>query len=168
MSTGSNTGSPLDTREPTRSEEDTAHPSPPGQQDSRQVLARVEVESVFAGPLPPPETLAAYNAIVPDAAERFLKMAEAQALHRQKLEATAIRSDARQAMLGLYFGLVVTLAMLAVAAYIAALGQTIGGAILGGAAVVQLAGVFVYGTRSRRRERIEKAKVMARTDSPSP
>ena len=71
-------------------------------------------------------------------------------------------------MLGLCFGLVVTLAMLAVAAYIAALGQTIGGAILGGAAVVQLAGVFVYGTRSRRRERIEKAKVMARTDSPSP
>ena len=157
MSADSDTGSPLDTREPTRSEED----SPPA------LAARLEVESVFAGPMPPPATLAAYNAIVPDAAERILKMAEAQALHRHQLEATAIRSDARQAILGLCFGLVVTLAMLAVAAYIAALGQTIGGALLGGAAVVQLAGVFVYGTRSRRRERIEKAKVMAGTDSPS-
>ena len=154
MSADSDTDSPLDTREPTRSEE-----------DSRPALAaRLKVES-FAGPLPPPATLAAYNAIVPGAAERILKMAEAQALHRHQLEAVAIRSDARQAMLGLCFGLVVTLAMLAVAAYIAALGQTIGGAILGGAAVVQLAGVFVYGTRSRRRERIEKAKVMARTES---
>ena len=70
MSADSDTDSPLDTREPTRSEE-----------DSRPALAaRLKVES-FAGPLPPPATLAAYNAIVPGAAERILKMAEAQAYY---------------------------------------------------------------------------------------
>ena len=84
MSADSDTGSPLDTRDPTRSDED----SPPA------LAARLEVES-FAGPLPPPATLAAYNAIVPDAAERILKMAEAQALHRHQLEATAIRAQMR-------------------------------------------------------------------------
>lgn len=38
------------------------------------------------GPLPAPETLAQYDAIVPGAAERILKMAEEEALHRHGME----------------------------------------------------------------------------------
>jgi uncharacterized membrane protein len=42
--------------------------------------------SVHSGPLPPPEDLAKYNMIVPDAAERILRMAEKQQAHRMELE----------------------------------------------------------------------------------
>ena len=40
----------------------------------------------FAGPLPPPQVLRAYREAIPDAPERILKMAEAQARHRMLMD----------------------------------------------------------------------------------
>lgn len=39
----------------------------------------------WSGPIPPPAALAAYQKIVPDAAERILKMAEEEAACRRKI-----------------------------------------------------------------------------------
>jgi uncharacterized membrane protein len=50
-----------------------------------------------AGPLPNPETLAQYNDIIPDGADRIMKMAEGQASHRQKLEEYVIKTNSRRA-----------------------------------------------------------------------
>ena len=38
--------------------------------------AQVSVRSVRSGPLPPPEELAAYSEIIPEGADRIMKMAE--------------------------------------------------------------------------------------------
>ena|SRR5437016_5369180 len=38
------------------------------------------------GPLPPPELLARYRHLIPDAPERFLVMTERQVAHRQRME----------------------------------------------------------------------------------
>lgn len=40
----------------------------------------------FAGPLPPPQVLRAYREAIPDAPERILDMAEAQARHRMRMD----------------------------------------------------------------------------------
>lgn len=39
----------------------------------------------FSGPIPPPAILHQYDAVIPGAAERILKMAEEQSKHRQEL-----------------------------------------------------------------------------------
>ena len=57
-----------------------------------------------SGPLPVPEELAAYDSIVPGAANRIITMAENQALHRQKSEMADLEADILISKLGLYFG----------------------------------------------------------------
>ncbi|MBW2608107.1 MAG: DUF2335 domain-containing protein [Deltaproteobacteria bacterium] len=47
----------------------------------------------FSWPLPPPEILAKYNSVLPDAAERIISMAENQATHRQRIESKVIESN---------------------------------------------------------------------------
>lgn len=46
-----------------------------------------------SGPLPDPQTLYRYNEIVPNAAERILKMAEENADHYRKLEQQALSAQ---------------------------------------------------------------------------
>lgn len=87
-------------------------------------------------------------------------MAEQQSAHRQDLERQAIRAEIDRAKRGLIWGGVVSLATLFVAGVIAVSGHTLTSAILAGADVATLAGVFVYGTRSRKEERVEKTKVL--------
>ena len=58
---------------------------PDGSHDERQSELAQETISVrgslFVGPLPPPDILAAYKQIQPDMPERFLRLAEKQAAH---------------------------------------------------------------------------------------
>jgi uncharacterized membrane protein len=57
-------------------------------------------QALFQGPLPSPDAFAAYERVLPGAADRILKMAETQAGHRQKLESRALRGDLTKAMMG--------------------------------------------------------------------
>ena len=49
-------------------------------------LSEVTLVQASAGPLPPPEVLRAYREAVPDAPERIMDMAEAQARHRMQMD----------------------------------------------------------------------------------
>lgn len=48
---------------------------------------------VFSGPLPPPNVLAGYNNVVPNAAERIVAMAESEQKHRHAVEAAAVNAN---------------------------------------------------------------------------
>lgn len=109
--------------------------------------------ALFRGPLPPPEVLAEYETTLPGAADRILAMAERQAAHRQELEATVVAGDSRRQIIGLAAGALVTLSALALAGVLAYFGHSGVSALTALAPIATLAGVFVYGDRSRRRER---------------
>jgi len=49
-----------------------------------------EVSQSFSGPLPPPEILRKFDEVVPGAAERIIKMAEDQSIHRKELEKNSL------------------------------------------------------------------------------
>jgi hypothetical protein len=91
-------------------------------------------------------------------------MAESQAQHRQALEKTAVSGEHRLAVLGVVAGATVSVAAIVAGTLIALVGHAVAGAITGGAVIgidiAGLAGVFIYGTQSRQRERIEKAQIM--------
>lgn len=110
-------------------------------------------QALFQGPLPPPEILAGYESTLPGAADRILAMAERQAAHRQALEAAVVEGDSRRHLIGLAAGVVVTMSALALAGVLAYLGHSGFSALTALAPIAALAGVFVYGDRSRRRER---------------
>lgn len=51
------------------------------------------VHQSFAGPIPPPNLLEAYNKIVPNAAERLIKMAEDNSQHLRDVEQKALDAN---------------------------------------------------------------------------
>lgn len=69
-------------------------PSPgPSRADGMQLKIQ-QSEQSFQGPIPPPAVLEGYERVVPGAAERILRMAEQEALHRRALEVEAMRANA--------------------------------------------------------------------------
>lgn len=96
--------------------------------------------SAYVGPLPPPDTLAQYDKILPGAAERILRMAEEQSAHRRELETTIVDKNNFYQGLGIMAGLTVSCGVLIVAAYCISKGAS----LYGLAAVVALIAGLVY------------------------
>ena len=108
----------------------------------------VQQES-WSGPLPPPDVLLEYN-FVENGAERLFRMAERQSEHRIDMATESLKADNSIATRGQWFGLIVVLAVLGLAAYMAYLGATWEAATVAGIDVVGLAAVFVYSRLNRR------------------
>lgn len=131
-------------------------PKPP----QNQSIAQIQFEQ-YQGLLPHPKILDEYDQIVPGAAERIIRMAEDQAKHRQDLEKMVIGSDTTDSNAGLKFGFILALLAIICGTSCILYGYSVSGGIMGGGAVPSLAGVFVYGSRQRRKEREAKqAKII--------
>lgn len=113
----------------------------------------------YSGPLPPPELLAEYDVIVQGSAGKIIDQFVAQGRHRMDLERVVIHGDVRRSNWGLGAGFVLAAGTIAGSFYMIYLGKD----IIGLAGIVMalgtLATAFVYGTISRRKERIEKEKL---------
>ncbi|TFH06571.1 MAG: DUF2335 domain-containing protein [Candidatus Atribacteria bacterium] len=107
----------------------------------------------YQGPLPLPSHLEDYERILPGAAERIVALVERQSLHRQEIEKIVIRGDSKRAWAGLLVGGSLSLCCVVGGIVLVVCGQPTAGATIATASVVGLAGVFVYGTHSRRVER---------------
>lgn len=133
---------------------------------SQQLLAMASMASAsFMGPLPPPEILRGYEDVLPGAADRILKMAETQASHRQGLESIAVNGGNRRSWWGLALGFIISLVVFGLGTAIVLEGHSAAGATVMSVDVVGLAGVFVYGQQSQRKERLRKN---ANSQLPSP
>ena len=71
---------------------------PPGARANAQLIQRSQ--TIHQGPLPRPEDFLAYERVLPGAADRILKLAENQAMHRQGLEHRARTGDIVKSMMG--------------------------------------------------------------------
>jgi uncharacterized membrane protein len=132
-------------------------PSVPAHQVIHQ---QISTRLQYSGPLPPPVILEGYDKLVPGSAKQILDDAHRQTSHRIAIERTVITSDVRKSYLGLAAGWTTAIYGLTWAGMLVLQGHPIAGTVLGGADLVALVSVFVYGTMSRRKERLEKAKVM--------
>ncbi len=122
---------------------------------NRRLLPASSAEADAGALLLPPELMRAYEEVLPGSADRILTMAERE----QKLRATYEN-------LGLVFGFVAALALIALSAYVVSLGfawQSVG-IIIG--SIAGTAGTFVYSNRSRRKELREKREALQNPPSP--
>ncbi|CCO25463.1 DUF2335 domain-containing protein [Maridesulfovibrio hydrothermalis] len=131
---------------------------------------RMELRSVaskqihFQGPIPDPETFKAYEQALPGAADRILSMTERQSKHRQEMEKYAIRSENNLQLVGLVFGLIVSLAIIVGGVWCILKGYSIAGTLLTGGALASLVGVFVYGAQGKK-DLVSEAREEVEADS---
>ncbi|OQX29444.1 MAG: hypothetical protein B0D92_03750 [Spirochaeta sp. LUC14_002_19_P3] len=79
-------------------------------------LTRKEIR--ISSPIPPVEIMKEYEGLVPNATERFLRLAETQSEHRQKLELNNEKGQRRRAMLGLIAAWSITVLVIIVGGYL--------------------------------------------------
>lgn len=108
-------------------------------------------EKSHSGPLPDAEMLVQYNSVIPEGADRIMKMAEKQQNHRMQIENKVINSQSLQSKLGQIFGLIIGIVGIASGTYLASIGETTVGGIIAGGTVVSLVSVFVLGKKSQRK-----------------
>jgi uncharacterized membrane protein len=130
--------------------------------NNQQKITRQVQAFSFSGPLPPPQLLSQYNDVVPNGAERLMKMAEVQQTHRQDLERTVVHGNVKSEKRGQWMGLAISLVVITAGSYLAANGKQITGGLLVGVDVVALASVFVYGKQTQRRQLEEKKEPLKR------
>lgn len=133
------------------------------QSDTNQVIQRIEnlppekKEAVltaitFSGPLPPAGQLQAYEQVVKGSADRIIKMAEEEAIHRRAQEERLVKSSCGDSRLGLWLGFIIGMGALLLSGIIALFANTTAGSLLAFTSISSLVGVFVYGSRQKRQQ----------------
>lgn len=137
---------------------------------SPMVLTEHTIEMMaefYSGPIPHPEILRQIELVAPGAAAKIIQDMIDQSHHRMDLEKATIRGDNWRANMGLVTGFVVAVGGLGISL---TLGLTDHDALAGTIAttvITSLAGLFVYGHRTRKKERIQKAEIAAGQPPPS-
>lgn len=98
-----------------------------------------------------------YNEAFPGCAERIVAMAERQATHRQDIEKRAVTSNHLREIVGQVFGLIVSLTAICGGVYLVLQDKSTAGLTSIISTVCVLAGVFVYGKYSQKKE-LERKK----------
>lgn len=103
--------------------------------------------AAFSGPLPPPSLLQQYNTVIPNAAERILRMAEQEGEHRHYIEKRLVDAQASQLKLGSIFAFVLGMTTVVGGLVLLYLGKDVGGlgSLIAGLAAIVAA--FIAGAR---------------------
>lgn len=117
-----------------------------------------------SGPLPDPASLERYNRIVPDAAERIIKMAELNSEHFRKMETLAINAQIedgeqqhREVRRGQYAGFLSVVIAFSAATYALHLGYTGVAGTICSVTVGGLVTVFVTGRKAQGEKKPSEA-----------
>jgi uncharacterized membrane protein len=124
---------------------------------SGQVVTVQQTVQGFTGPIPPPQVLAGYEAVLPGLANRIVTMAERQSQHRQSLEQQVVSANIRHAEIGLWLGAAVAALLAAAAVLVTLAGYPETGAVIGAVDIVGVVTVFVLRQRAEERELQDKA-----------
>jgi uncharacterized membrane protein len=117
-------------------------PKPPSQQQ----VARLQQ---WAGPLPHPEALERFDALVPGAANRIITMAENDAKHLQNMEVAHSNLQHSERRLGQVFAFFIAIAALSASAFLGYTGHEVTASIVGGTTVLGLVTAFIVGRSSK-------------------
>ncbi len=120
----------------------------------------MSVQKEFRGPLPPPEVLGQYEAIHPGTAEIILRQFERETQHRHAIEQKIVDAELASQVaeipalrLGQIFAFCIAIFGLVCSTYGVVHAQTAGqawaAASIAGLSLGTLAGVFIYGRKSK-------------------
>lgn len=126
--------------------------------DSNKVKSTTEIfeqileVSSISGPLPPPQILEAYDRIIPQSAERLLRLVELQSEHRRFCEVKSLEAQIAISKRGQILAFVLSLVGFGSALFTAHIGESTVASILGGGTLLGLASIFIRGYREKKAE----------------
>ncbi len=97
--------------------------------------------------------------MLPGLADRLVKMAETQSLHRMELEKIVIRSQQSQSSVGQWLGFAIALVCIGMGSFLVYSGHSSEGAGLMGGTLISLVGVFVYGKYQQKKDLASKRQL---------
>lgn len=103
----------------------------------------------YSGAVPPPEMLREFDKIIPNGADRFMKMAEEQSEHRRKIEQKIVESNVKNENLGLVFAFSISIIGLISAAVLAYKGNNVGAGVFAIPALGGLVNSFLNLSRGK-------------------
>ena len=116
----------------------------------------------YSWPIPPASEIEKYEVVLPGAADRIMKMAEAQLEHRTKIEKLVLEWNTKAQLIWVYSGFGIWVITLTFGFTAILLWHDVAGVIFWGSGLAWLVSVFVYGTRTQSQERVEKRKKLPR------
>lgn len=122
------------------------------------VQRQVVHSASYQGPIPPAAEMERYAQISLTLPDRIMSMAEIQSEHRQTIEKIAIADAGKQRTLGTVCATAIGLAAIAGGTACIIAGYSAEGIVSILGTIVALAGAFIYGTNSNRKERMQKWK----------
>ena len=122
------------------------------------VIATQMVAAHYSAPFPPAAEMEHYESVYPGFAKIVMERYVKQSDHRMELESKVIDSGIKNAARGQIFAFIIAMTTISIGAFLIYLNKDILGiaAILG--ALATLVGVFIYGNKSKKSERIQKSR----------
>lgn len=116
-----------------------------------EIIQKLEMSRsiTYSGAVPPPEMLREFDKIIPNGADRFMKMAENQSEHRRKMEEKIVKSNVRNENLGLVFAFSIFIIGLISAAILAYKGNNVGAGVFAIPALGGLVNSFLNLSRGK-------------------
>jgi uncharacterized membrane protein len=108
-------------------------------------------QTLWSGPLPPPQTLEEFRQLVPDAPERIFRQWEEESNHRRKYEDTALKASIRSDRRGQIAAAIFAVGALVLTAVCVVYNQPWIAAILGGGTIASVVTAFLYERRHLKR-----------------
>lgn len=133
----------------------------------RTELVEVVRAEYFSGPLPPPETLAAYSRAFDGCSERIVAMAESQQSHRHSMERGKLAADIAHERLGMQFTLVIAVVGVLAGAALLWANKDIAGYVSLSASLLTPIASRLLGERRQRKQLQERAQLAQRPPSRS-
>ena len=119
--------------------------------------AEIQSETTFVGPLPSPQALEQYQAILPDLPAALLEGLNKEREHRHKVEIRVVEIQAARAQAvtdiekrGQALGVLLAFSALVASVVLALTGHDAVAGIIGGTTTVGLATAFVVGRRAKK------------------
>lgn len=129
-------------------------------QQSAVVAQSLTVSAKWQGPLPHPNDLARFNAVIPNGADRIVTRWEEQGRHRQELETFVIHHDSARADRGQTYAFVIGIFGLLVAGFLGYVHEGAAASVIGGGGLASLTGGFIVGQITRRNERKDRMRAL--------
>lgn len=115
------------------------------------IALHMRSEIHHSGPIPDPETLKRYDAIIPNGAERIMIMAEEQSRHRRALEAQVVSEQTASSKRGQIFAAFLATLLIAAGTWAFATDHDEVSATIFGITVVGLVTVFIVGKKQEKK-----------------
>lgn len=109
-------------------------------------LIAMRQQSFYSGPIPHWEDLKKYDEIIPNGADRIMKMAENQSTHRQFIEKEVIKGNNADSTKGVWFAGIIGIVGIVGAIILAIFDKNGMSIAIGGGTLASLVGVYLKGT----------------------